>query len=62
MPQSQIITSDKGTLVSIHQQRTNILRSTDGGETWDEVYSYEPEKLEGGAQGLRDGAFGLVAP
>ncbi|MCP5541031.1 MAG: exo-alpha-sialidase [Akkermansiaceae bacterium] len=62
VPQGQIIASDKGTLVSIHQQRTNILRSTDGGETWDEVYSYEPEKLEGGAQGLRDGAFGLVAP
>ncbi len=48
-------------VLSIHQQRTNILRSTDKGETWEEVFSYEPAKVEGGAQGLRDGAFGKVA-
>jgi hypothetical protein len=62
IPEGQIIASDKGTLISIHQQRFNILRSADGGKTWDEVHSYTPEKIEGGAQGLRDGAFGLVAP
>jgi len=61
VPMGQIIASDGGTLISIHQQRTNILRSTDKGETWEEVFSYEPAKVEGGAQGLRDGAFGKVA-
>jgi hypothetical protein len=61
VPAGQVIASDGGTLVSIHPQRTNIQRSTDHGETWTEVFSYQPEKVEGGAQGLRDGAFGKVA-
>ena len=53
---------DKGTLISIHPQRFNIQRSTDGGTTWQEVHSFVPSEVKGGAHGLRDGAFGLVAP
>jgi hypothetical protein len=62
VPLGQVIASDQGTLISIHQQRENILRSGDGGKTRQEVHSYQPEKIEGGAPGLRDGAFGLAAP
>lgn len=62
VPLGQVIASDRGTLISIHPQRSNILRSSDSGVSWEEVHSYAPEKIEGGAQGLRDGAFGLVAP
>jgi photosystem II stability/assembly factor-like uncharacterized protein len=62
VPEGKVIASDKGTLISIHQQRFNILRSTDAGKSWTEVHSYTPDKIEGGAQGLRDGDFGLVAP
>lgn len=56
----QIIASDQGTLISIHPQRTNVLRSTDGGKSWQEVHRYEPPAIQGGAQGLRDGAFGYL--
>ena len=62
VPEGQVIASDQGTLISIHAQRTNIQRSTDGGETWQEVHRYDPPDIKGGAQGLRAGAFGLVAP
>lgn len=62
VPEGKIIASDKGTLISIASQRFNILRSTDGGKSWQEVHSYTPPDIKGGAQGLRDGAFGLVAP
>jgi hypothetical protein len=62
VPAGQIIASDKGTLISIHQQRFNILRSTDGGKSWQEVHQFVPEKISGGAQGLRDGAFGYLKP
>jgi photosystem II stability/assembly factor-like uncharacterized protein len=62
VPEGKVIASDKGTLISIHVQRTNIQRSTDGGKTWQEVHRYEPPDIKGGAQGLRAGAFGLVAP
>lgn len=62
VPLGQIIAGDTGTLISIHQQRTHILRSADGGASWQEVHRYEPDKVEGGAQGLRDGAFGHIAP
>jgi photosystem II stability/assembly factor-like uncharacterized protein len=62
VPEGKIIASDKGTLVSIHQQRASILRSADGGDTWQEVHRYAPPDIAGGAQGLRAGAFGLVAP
>jgi photosystem II stability/assembly factor-like uncharacterized protein len=61
VPLGQVIASDGGTLVSIHPQRTHILRSTDRGETWEQVHAYEPDSVPGGAQGLRDGAFGKVA-
>ncbi len=62
VPSGQIIASDKGTLVSIDRQRFNILRSNDSGKSWQEVHQFEPEKISGGAQGLRDGAFGLIKP
>lgn len=62
VPTGQVIASDQGTLISIASQRFNILRSTDGGKTWNEIHSYTPPDIQGGAQGLRDGAFGLVAP
>lgn len=63
VPLGQVIASEKGTLISIHPQRTNILRSADGGKTWQEVHSFQPDNVGGGAQGLRDGAFGfLTAP
>jgi BNR/Asp-box repeat len=62
VPEGQVIASDKGTLISIHPKRFNIQRSTDGGETWQEVHSFVPADIKGGAQGLRDGVFGLVAP
>jgi hypothetical protein len=62
VPEGQVIADDKGTLISIHPQRFNILRSIDGGQSWQEVYAFKPADVKGGAQGLRDGAFGLVAP
>ena len=62
VPIGQIIASDAGTLISIDKQRFNILRSADGGKSWNEVHSYTPPDIKGGAQGLRDGAFGLAAP
>jgi photosystem II stability/assembly factor-like uncharacterized protein len=62
VPAGQVIASDKGTLISIASQRFNILRSIDGGKSWNEVHSYTPPDIQGGAQGLRDGAFGLAAP
>lgn len=62
VPEGQVIASDKGTLIIVHPQRFNIQRSIDSGLTWQEVYSFTPADIKGGAQGLRDGAFGLVAP
>jgi hypothetical protein len=62
VPMGQVIASDRGTLISIHQQRTHILRSDDGGKSWVEAHSYQPPDIQGGAQGLRDGAFGLASP
>jgi photosystem II stability/assembly factor-like uncharacterized protein len=62
VPAGQIIASDTGTLISIAPQRFDILRSTDGGKRWNEVHHYTPPDIQGGAQGLRDGAFGLVTP
>jgi len=62
VPEGKVIASDKGTLISIQTQRTNIQRSTDSGKTWQEVHQYTPPDIKGGAQGLRAGAWGLVAP
>lgn len=62
VPEGKIIASDQGTLISIHQQRTNIQRSPDGGKTWQGVHQYTPPDIKGGAQGLRAGAWGLVTP
>ena len=61
VPAGRIVASPGGTLISIDRQRFNILRSGDGGKSWDEVYTFEPEtKHVHGAQGLRDIAFGFV--
>ena len=58
---AKVVASDKGTLISIDLQRFNILRSTDGGTTWQEVFTFKPETENvHGAQGLRDAAFGFV--
>jgi photosystem II stability/assembly factor-like uncharacterized protein len=62
VPAGQIIASNKGTLISIQPQRFNILRSADGGKTWTEVHTYKPADIQGGAQGLRDGAVGFLKP
>jgi hypothetical protein len=60
VPAGQIIAADSGTLISVHPQRTTIQRSVDRGMHWQEVYGYQPDQIEGGAQGLRDGAFGYL--
>jgi hypothetical protein len=60
VPPGHVIASDHGTLISIHPQHADILRSTGGRKTGPEVHSYQPEKIEAGGQGLRDGAFGPV--
>ncbi len=62
MPTGQIVSSPDGTLISIDRQRFNILRSGDGGKSWEEVHTFEPEtEYVHGAQGLRDIAFGYVS-
>ena len=61
VPGGKIAASDRGTLISIDRQRFNILRSADGGETWSEVHTFQPETEHvHGAQGLRDIAFSYV--
>ena len=61
IPSGKIVASPEGTLISIDRQRFNILRSTDGGQSWSEVYSFEPETEDvHGAQGLRDIVFGYT--
>lgn len=63
IPAGKVIASPEGTLISIDRQRCNILRSTDGGKSWQEVYTFQPEiEVVHGGQGLRDIAFGYVAP
>lgn len=60
-PTGKIVASPAGTLISIDRRRFNILRSGDGGETWNEVYVFERETEHvHGAQGLRDIVFGYT--
>ena len=61
MPSGELVASDKGTLINYNRTRLSLLRSTDGGVNWDEVYSYEKPNDEWG-QGIRDGVFGYAAP
>lgn len=59
MPTGKIMAAPTGTLVCIDRRRTNILRSSDGGVSWQQVYAFAPETEHvHGAQGLRDIAFG----
>ena len=61
IPEGKIVASPAGTLISIQRRRSNILRSDDGGNSWHEVYTFEPETEHvHGAQGLRDIVFGYV--
>jgi photosystem II stability/assembly factor-like uncharacterized protein len=61
VPAGQVVVSDKGTLISIDKQRFDIQRSTDGGKSWQEVFTFKPETENvHGAQGLKDVAFGFV--
>lgn len=61
IPTGKVVASPKGTLISIERQRFNILRSSDGGKTWNEVYRFQPETENvHGAQGLRDIVFGYT--
>ena len=61
VPPGKVAASDRGTLISIDRRRFNVLRSGDGGKTWNEVYRFEPETEHvHGAQGLRDVVFGFT--
>ncbi len=63
VPSGKIVASPTGTLISIDRGRFNIIRSTDDGQTWEEVYAFRPETQHvHGAQGLRDIAFGYTRP
>ena len=64
IPTGKIIASPEGTLINIDRRRTSILRSANGGGSWQEVFAYEQPKSPHihGAQGLRDIAFGHLAP
>lgn len=60
-PSGRISVSDKGTLINVSRKRFSILRSTDSGKSWQEVYQFTPDKkATGGAQGFADVAFGYV--
>jgi len=62
VPTGKIVASPAGTLISIDRKRTNILRSTDRGQSWHEVHSFQPETQHvHGAQGLRDVVFGYTS-
>jgi photosystem II stability/assembly factor-like uncharacterized protein len=63
IPAGKILASPGGTLVNVSPSRNTILRSEDGGRTWTEVHSFTMEtQYVHGSQGLRDVAFGLIAP
>lgn len=62
VPKGKLAGSPEGTLVAIDGQR--IVRSSNRGESWEEVHSYEvaeDQKKLGGHQGLRDVAFGPIS-
>jgi photosystem II stability/assembly factor-like uncharacterized protein len=58
-PAGRIAVSDKGTLINVSRSRNSILRSADGGKTWETVFTFKPEG-SGGAQGLGSVEFGYV--
>ncbi len=61
VPSGLIVATDTATLVNVDRQRFTILRSTDQGASWTEVFAFEPETEHvHGAQGLSDIAFGYV--
>lgn len=62
VPEGSVTASDTGTLVCVDNKRANILRSTDGGASWHEVFAFQMPKITGGAQGLRAVSWGLVRP
>ena len=57
IPDGKLLETSQGTLLSIDGRRDGILRSTDGGETWEEVYTFEGVE---GANGLADIQEGKV--
>ena len=62
LPAGKLLITEKGTMISFEAKRYNILRSTDNGKSWKEVFKYEPPKSEyiHGAQGLRAGTIGKI--
>ncbi len=62
IPEGSVVASDTGTLVCVDNKRSNILRSTDGGKSCQEVFTFEMANISGGAQGLRAVVWGLVRP
>jgi len=63
VPAGKVVASpETGTLINIDRKRYTVLRSTDHGATWTEVYAFEPSKSEHihGAQGLKDITFGYT--
>jgi photosystem II stability/assembly factor-like uncharacterized protein len=61
IPSGKIVASPSGTLINIDRRRFSILRSTNGGQNWEEVHSFQPEVQHvHGAQGLRDITLGFV--
>lgn len=62
IPTGKIVATANGVLINIDRKRGSILRSTDRGERWQEVFAFELPKSEfiHGAQGFRDVAFGYL--
>jgi len=61
VPSGRVAESDTGTLVNVSRKRNSIVRSTDGGKTWQTVYEFTPHPdAKGGAQGLGSVAWGKV--
>ncbi len=61
MPEGQIIASETGALISYQRNRYNLMRSDDGGKSWNVVHEFEAENT-GGAVGIREVAYGKVSP